>query len=79
MLQIIIVEFGGKIMSTVPLTAQEWFYSVLIASGTLPVGAVSRLIYARYTKRMPLREVYSRGLLPRLWRSMKSGRLKGKR
>lgn len=78
-LQIIIVEVGGKIMSTVPLTAQEWFYSVLIASGTLPVGAISRLIYARYSKRVLPRDGCSRGLLSRLRRSVKSGRLKGKR
>ncbi|TPP53765.1 HAD ATPase, P-type, IC family protein [Leishmania donovani] len=78
-LQIIIVEFGGKIMSTVPLTAHEWFYSVLIASGTLPVGAVSRWIYARYSKRVLPRDGCSRGLLSRLRRSVKSGRLKGKR
>ncbi|KAG5469020.1 hypothetical protein LSCM4_02415 [Leishmania orientalis] len=78
-LQIIIVEFGGKVMSTVPLTAQEWFCSVAIASGTLPVGAVSRLIYDRYTKRMLPREGCSRGLLLRLRHSVKSGRLKGKR
>ncbi|KAG5469373.1 hypothetical protein LSCM1_02590 [Leishmania martiniquensis] len=79
LLQAIIVELGGKMMSTVPLTAQEWFYSVAIASGTLPVGAVSRIIYDRYTRRKPLREGCSRGLLLRLRHSVKSGRIKGKR
>ncbi|GET91843.1 calcium-transporting ATPase, putative [Leishmania tarentolae] len=78
-LQIIIVECGGKIMSTVPLTVQEWFYSLLVASGTLPVGSVSRWIYAHYSKRVPLREGYSRGFLSRLRRSVQSGKFKGKR
>ncbi|KAG5495060.1 hypothetical protein JKF63_02113 [Porcisia hertigi] len=76
-LQIIIVEFGGRIMLTVPLTAQEWFYSVFIASGTLPVGVMSRLIYARYTKRMSLRDGYPRGSMARFLHGITNGRLRG--
>ncbi|KAI9294032.1 PMCA-type calcium-translocating P-type ATPase [Neoconidiobolus thromboides FSU 785] len=42
--QIILVLFGGAAFSTVPLTAYQWFISILIGSLSLPVGLVLRLL-----------------------------------
>lgn len=40
--QFVIVQKGGKFMSTVPLDATEWLLCTGIASASLPVGAVAR-------------------------------------
>ncbi|KAK7194708.1 calcium-transporting ATPase [Novymonas esmeraldas] len=77
-LQILIVQVGGKVMSTVPLTAPEWCSSVLIASGTLPVGVVSRFLYAHYTRGGAMRDGCARGLLPRLWYGVAGGKRREK-
>ncbi|KPA76668.1 putative calcium-transporting ATPase [Leptomonas pyrrhocoris] len=76
-LQVAIVEFGGKIMSTVPLTAHEWFWSVCIASITLPVGALARVLYARYSSRNSICDGCSRGLISRLGYHLPDSKYKG--
>lgn len=78
-LQIAIVEFGGKIMSTVPLTGREWFWSVLIASVTLPVGALARVFYARYSSHSSLCDGCPRGVLNRLWHHLCSNKFRESR
>ncbi|KAJ9070529.1 plasma membrane calcium [Entomophthora muscae] len=42
--QIMLVLFGGEAFSTVPLSAYQWFVSILIGSLSLPVGLVVRLL-----------------------------------
>lgn len=42
-----IVQFGGDFVKTVPLTRFEWKRCALLASLTLPVGGLMRLIPAR--------------------------------
>jgi hypothetical protein len=39
-----IIEFGGEFVKTEPLTAQEWYWSVLLAALTLPVGGIMRIL-----------------------------------
>lgn len=41
-LQVAIVQRGGKFMSTVPLSREQWVWCVSIAATSLPVGAWSR-------------------------------------
>ncbi|RNF11920.1 putative calcium-transporting ATPase [Trypanosoma rangeli] len=41
-LQVCIVQYGGRLMSTVPLTAYEWMVCVMYAMWSLVVGAISR-------------------------------------
>ncbi|KPI87958.1 putative calcium-transporting ATPase [Leptomonas seymouri] len=77
-LQVAIVELGGKVMSTVPLTPAEWFWSVSIASITLPVGALARVVYARYSSRHSIRDGCSRGLMSRIRYRLLDSELKGK-
>lgn len=38
-----IVQFGGRFMSTVPLTWAQWAFCILVGSGSLLVGWISRL------------------------------------
>ena len=40
--QVVIVQAGGKFMSTVPLGAGEWLFSVAVGALALPVGVWSR-------------------------------------
>jgi len=42
--QILIVEFGGIAVKTVPLTYDQWLYCILIGYMTLPFGFLLRLI-----------------------------------
>jgi P-type Ca2+ transporter type 2C len=78
-LQVVIVEFGGKVMSTVPLTAHEWFWSVSIASVTLPIGALARVLYGRYSSRTSICDsCCTRGLIGRLWHHLQGNKHKGK-
>jgi len=42
--QILIVEFGGSIMQTTPLTNEEWMKCAALGALSLPVGYVLRLI-----------------------------------
>ncbi|EAN78541.1 calcium-transporting ATPase, putative [Trypanosoma brucei brucei TREU927] len=44
-LQVCIVQYGGRFMSTVPLSTEEWLYCTLYASGSLAVGAASRFCW----------------------------------
>ncbi|RNF26055.1 putative calcium-transporting ATPase [Trypanosoma conorhini] len=41
-LQVCIVQYGGRLMSTVPLTTHEWMVCIGYASTSLVVGAISR-------------------------------------
>ncbi|EKG04047.1 calcium-transporting ATPase, putative [Trypanosoma cruzi] len=41
-LQVFIVQYGGRLMSTVPLTASDWLFCVVYASGSLVVSAIAR-------------------------------------
>eukprot|EP00760_Papus_ankaliazontas_P014428 PhM_4_TR16080/c4_g1_i2/m.38329/K05850/ATP2B; Ca2+ transporting ATPase, plasma membrane len=41
-MQVMIVQYGGKFMSTVPLGAHAWLWCVLLGSLSLPVGALVR-------------------------------------
>jgi len=42
--QIIIVEFGGKVFRTIPLTLMEWIYIIAGTSIVLWVGEIWRWI-----------------------------------
>jgi len=42
--QVLIVEFGGIAVKTVPLSWDEWLYCVLIGYMTLPFGFLLRLL-----------------------------------
>lgn len=77
-LQFIIVEFGGKFMSTVPLTAGEWTWSILIASGSLAVGALSRWYYGQYVKGSTRCEEYRLGRFHRVMRTTFGDKRKGR-
>jgi Ca2+-transporting ATPase len=37
-LQFLIVQYGGGAFQTVPLSGQDWFITVLIGFGSLPLG-----------------------------------------
>jgi len=43
-LQIFIVQYGGRFMSTVPLSLNQWLWCTLIGSLSLPVGVGMRLL-----------------------------------
>ena len=43
-LQILIIQFGGIAFRTVPLNPSEWFITVLIGFGSLPLGLILRVI-----------------------------------
>jgi magnesium-transporting ATPase (P-type) len=45
-LQVLIVEFGGTVFSTEPLSAHDWFISVAIGAFSLLWGALVRLVPA---------------------------------
>ena len=49
--QIIIVEFGGKVFRTVPLTLTEWLYIIGATSLVLWVGEIYRWIQRIKTKK----------------------------
>lgn len=49
MLQIIIVEFGGKPFSCSGLTLSQWFWCIFIGVGELLWGQVSARTYLCYT------------------------------
>lgn len=40
--QVFIVQFGGRFMSTVPLTFAQWVFCIAIGLLSLPVGAIAR-------------------------------------
>jgi hypothetical protein len=42
--QALIVEFGGDVFKTEPLSLVNWGYSIAIGAGSLIVGAILRLI-----------------------------------
>jgi hypothetical protein len=42
--QVLIVEFGGDVFKTEPLSLVNWGYSIAIGAGSLIVGAILRLI-----------------------------------
>ena len=43
-LQILIIQFGGIAFRPVPLNPSEWFITVLIGFGSLPLGLILRVI-----------------------------------
>jgi len=42
--QALIVQFGGTVFSTKPLSPAEWIYCILIGAGSLVMGAILRPI-----------------------------------
>jgi Ca2+-transporting ATPase len=48
-LQILIVQFGGVAFRTVPLNGAEWFITVLIGFGSLPLGI--QFVFVLYARR----------------------------
>lgn len=44
LVQALIVEFGGDVFRTEPLSPVDWGYSIAIGAGSLVVGAILRLI-----------------------------------
>ena len=43
-LQVLLIEFGGQVFSTVPLSWRDWFVSVGLGATALVVGAVIRIV-----------------------------------
>lgn len=44
-MQIFIIEFGGKVFGTVPLNLNLWLLSVLLASISVPLAVIMKLIF----------------------------------
>jgi len=42
--QVLIIQFGGLAFRTVPLNGTDWFVTVLIGFGSLPLGLILRVI-----------------------------------
>jgi Ca2+-transporting ATPase len=47
--QVIIVQYGGTVFDTVPLTVMEWVRIVVLSASVLIVGLVLRLVFQRTT------------------------------
>ncbi|MEI6292632.1 MAG: calcium-translocating P-type ATPase, PMCA-type [Methanomicrobiales archaeon] len=52
--QILIVQYGGVVFGTVPLTFNEWVKIIVVSASVLVVGFVIRLLYPRFTDRLNL-------------------------
>lgn len=44
-LQVVIVQLGGRVMSTVPLTFSQWVFCLVVAAQSLTVGYLARRCY----------------------------------
>ncbi|HEX3001739.1 MAG TPA: cation transporting ATPase C-terminal domain-containing protein, partial [Methanoregula sp.] len=52
-LQIVLVQFGGSVFATVPLTAIQWVTILIASSSVLVVGFLLRVVYRYVTGRRP--------------------------
>jgi hypothetical protein len=43
-LQLLIIEFGGSVFRTVPLTWSEWLICIAFGFGSIPVGFLVRMV-----------------------------------
>ena len=50
--QILIVQYGGSVFGTVPLTLNEWLTIIVVSSSVLVVGFVIRVVYHRFGDRI---------------------------
>ncbi|GAB6284413.1 MAG: calcium-translocating P-type ATPase, PMCA-type [Methanoregula sp.] len=49
-IQILIVQFGGSVFSTVPLPVDQWIKIIVLSASVLVVGFVLRHAYRQYTR-----------------------------
>ncbi|KAH9578307.1 hypothetical protein LSM04_001533 [Trypanosoma melophagium] len=75
-LQICIVQYGGRFMSTVPLNLHEWGFCVFYASGSLIVGAISRWWWWNFAAAASSSSGFRDGIWS-IWR--RRGRFRGER
>lgn len=50
--QILLVQFGGSVFGTVPLSPEEWIKIIVLSASVLVVGLVIRIIYRYFGKRI---------------------------
>jgi len=49
--QIAIVQYGGAVFATVPLTTMQWMTIILASASILVVGVVLRIVYGLFRNR----------------------------
>jgi hypothetical protein len=52
-LQVLIIQVGGAVFSTTPLTPGDWARSVLLGASVLPFAALVRLVGQAWSGRGP--------------------------
>ena len=50
--QVLIVQYGGVVFGTVPLSVNEWVKIIVMSASVLVVGFLIRVVYPRFKDRI---------------------------